>query len=306
MLPTTSTGPTSTDIYDLMTAELELYITPLMMRVREDHKLTIQDSLTVTNTNAYDIPPRAIGSKVKNVEIKDATTFRVLPRIEIERIPKYSTTGQVTGYWIQDDQVHMLPTPGQANPMRIYYFMRPGICVDYISVGEVASFNVSAGTVTLTALPPAGFTTSSLYDCIKGTPNFRHRAIDMVCTNITGSVMTFSPATAAPLGVNPITDGSNPLSTGGIPPDIAVGDTICLQYQSGIPQCPVEMMPLLAQRTAFKVLEAIGDPRAMLTLQICEKMEKDAMTVLTPRAEGNHRVIVNPYGPGWRRNRYRR
>ena len=96
MIPTSTTGGlTTTDLLDLADWELEFYITPLMMRVREEHHLTIFDTATVANTDTYDIPGRAIGNKLKNVEIKDTSSFRVLPRIEPERIPKFSTTGSV-------------------------------------------------------------------------------------------------------------------------------------------------------------------------------------------------------------------
>src|ERR1700687_5378625 len=90
MIPTSTTGGlTTADILDLATWELQLYIAPLEMRVREEHKLTIQDSVTVANQDNYDIPTRAIGNKFKCIEIKDVTSFRLLPRIEIERIPRY-------------------------------------------------------------------------------------------------------------------------------------------------------------------------------------------------------------------------
>src|SRR5260370_20340790 len=138
-IPTTSTGPTTVDILDLANSELQAYITPLMMRTREEYKATIFDGTTTVNQDNYDIPTRAIGNKIKMVEVKDTTTFRVLPYLEAVRIPRYSTTGQVTGFWLLDDQIHFMPAPGQNVPYRIHYFIRSGTLVSYSSVGEVTA-----------------------------------------------------------------------------------------------------------------------------------------------------------------------
>src|SRR5258708_5074883 len=88
MIPTTTTGPSSTDIYDLMTAELQHFIMPLMMRVREEWRLTTQDITTVANQPNYPIPARAIGGKVKEIQVNDTSTFRDLPRIEPTRVAR--------------------------------------------------------------------------------------------------------------------------------------------------------------------------------------------------------------------------
>lgn len=64
---------------------------------------------------------------------------------------------------------------------------------------------------------------------------------------------------------------------------------------------PVELFTLLVQRVVVRCLEAVGDPKFQAAELACDKVRANALTLLTPRAEGTGRVVINTNGPGWRR-----
>lgn len=287
LLPSTVETLANSDYLELADGELQAMIVPLIMSVREEYFVTTLDTTLISGTASYNIPPRAIGGKLRDVLISDASSgFRQLDRIEPERVGNYgSTSGGPIGYKLEGNYVVMVPSPGSnAGTLRQTYFIRPGRLVESTGAGEITGI---AGSVITCSNVPTTFTTSLRFDLQKGTPGFQNLAIDRAISAVTtgaGGTVTLS---AAP------------------PSELVIGDFVCLANESVIPQIPVEFHPLLAERVVFKALEALGDPKAVVAKQVADEMSTRALTLATPRSEGSARVIINPYGPGWGRGRRR-
>ncbi len=77
-----------------------------------------------------------------------------------------------------------------------------------------------------------------------------------------------------------------------LPTDLAVGDWIALAEYSPIPQVPFEFLPVLAQMTVIKALEANGDNegvgRAKKDLEV---LQANAIQLITPRNHGEPKRI---------------
>jgi hypothetical protein len=116
--------------------------------------------------------------------------------------------------------------------------------------------------------------TGTLYDLVRASPGYESLADD----------------------VTPLADYTFPTFTA--PTDVEVGDYVCLAGESCVPQIPVELQPVLAQRVIVKVLEAIGDAAAVQTAQgKLLEAEAAAKTLLTPRVDGEPKMFRNPSSP---------
>lgn len=287
MLPDTTEALSATDYYALLNDELNTYIVPLLLSVRERYFLTEQDTTLVANQAAYDIPTRAIGRKLEDVLFKSTsdTSYSPLTEIQPHRAYEYSSTasGSVSAYYLKDDQVVLVPTPTSASgTLRLTYFRRPNRLVAETSANLVSSYNT--GTKVLTLAATTVFATSAVVDIVRGTPGFRliDRSNTLSATSGTSATLT-----------------STPLDTP------VAGDYLCNEGESPIPQIPVELIPLLAHRVVVRALEALGDKAGLQVAEAtCERIRKSALTLLAPRVEQSHRVIYNRNAPGWGRRRW--
>jgi hypothetical protein len=272
----------TTDFLALANDELQSYVVPIVMRVREEHFVYTADITLVSGTSAYPFPYRSIGGRARQIFWKQSDTDYIpMDRIEPDNENQSGFTtggGTPTGYKLEGNNIVFIPSPTATGTIRVKYFIRPGFLVQTSAVGTITAFNTVAKTVTISS-SPSTFTSSVLYDLVSAVPGFSSLAIDQVASK-SSNVYTFTSA---------------------LPGGLAIGDYLCLAGESPVPQIPVELHPLLSQRTTMKVLEALGDPRAAVTKSMADEMERNTLTLLTPRVEGATRVIINYNAPGWGR-----
>jgi hypothetical protein len=188
--------------------------------------------------------------------------------------------GQGPGdYWFEANHLVLVRAPTTGQTLRITYFRRLGELVPEEQAGLVASFDTGAQTVTLDAVPDDFGTAAADYDFIQGTPHFDTIAAEQSATR-SGSVLTFAEE---------------------LPDELAVGDYIALPGQAPLCQAPRELHDVLTLRTAFALLDAVGDPKAAATERRLDRAEKDALQLLAPRVDGSPKVLINRNGPGWGR-----
>jgi hypothetical protein len=289
-IPTSSDQSWSrADLLALMTEELQTYVVPELMAVREEFFVQQYD-VTTTSSLTYRIPPRAIGAKLRQVlQGANESTLIVVQRIEPKQQygstfgVNFANTGFLSGYVFQNNSIKLLGNPTAGQLLRMMYFLRPGILVEETACGLITAINTGTKTVTVSDAPTT-FTNTVLYDFIRGTQGFDTLAMDQAAT-VSGTNLTFSSA---------------------LPDGLAVGDYVALATQSPIPQVPIEALPFLAQRTVVKVLEAIGDPKLpAANASLVELKNKMVSQIVTPRDEGTMRFATNFNGPGWN-GRWRR
>lgn len=280
MLPSNSDTLSTADFLAIATEELQTYIFKVLLAVREEYAVATYDLTLTSGTAAYKIPSRAVGGKLRHVNKYDSSSGALTPlaRLEPERIGSASATGNVACYYLQGDDIVLVPTPSSAETVRLTYFRRPSALVATSAVGTSSAVGASTMTISST---PATFTTSVTYDIVRAKPPFSILAQDLAVSSVNANIVTFS----------------SPISSYGV----SVGDYVCLAGESPVAQVPVELHPLLSQRTVYKCLEAIGDEKAQVAEAAADKMRQDALTLLTPRVEGSARPIINWHGPGFRR-----
>lgn len=282
MIPTSSNTLATADYLSFINDEIQTFIAPLIMSVREEFFVTYADQTIVSGTAAYSIPSRAIGAKLRNVLLLDGSTYRPLPRLEVETLAVGSTSpGSIEGYYLEGNNVVLYPTPGSAGTLRLSYFIRPNRVVAstaYTTVNSKTATTVSIGTPS-TAFPTA----ATYYDFIKPTAHFECHAIDQSATRSLGTLTIAA----------------------GVPTAVAAGDYVCLAGEAPFPQIPVELHPLLAERVVVRALQALGDPKVEIAMASADRMRTAALTLLTPRSEGSSRYVINYNAPGFgRRPRY--
>ena len=141
-------------------------------------------------------------------------------------------------------------------------------------------------TFTVCAFP-SHFNTDIEYDFVQGlSPNKIIGFDRSVCAiNSTCKTLSFKTSDLTTIDLFSITPQQLTFS---------VGDYVMKDEESIIPQLPTELQPILAQRTAVKMLEALGDIEGMKMAQNeLERMEYNAMTLIDNRVEGAPQKITN-------------
>lgn len=280
MLPSTSTATfTDADILRFADREMQAKLVPVVMSVQEsyfdfDATAAIQQDSGAWSLG-YRVPSRAIGGKLREVAVLDANGNRH----EVARLNPSDVSARIPGFVVKGNLVYFFNPWGNWSDLTIQmtYPMRPGRLVLPADAALITSIN-SAVEVGVSALP-ATFTGSAIYDLVRGAPGFECQDVERAAS--TGALtMTFTE----------------------LPNGLEVGDFVTLSGESPVPQIPVELHPLLVQRTVVKILEAIGDRDGMAAAQAkAQEIEQDARTVLAPRVDGEAKRVTNRGSPFRRR-----
>lgn len=286
MLPSNTDTLSTTDFLAIATEELQTYVFKVLLAVREEYAVAFYDQALSAGTSAYKLPSRAVGGKLRNAQLYDSASgsYTQLVRLEPEHVTDILDRGNVSAFYLQGDDIVFMPVPSSAVTVRLTYFRRPSALVATSAVGT--STTIGSATMTISSTP-AAFTASQTYDIVRAKPPFSILAQDLSASSVAGNVVTFT----LPAGVTSIVTSYG----------VAAGDYVCLAGESPVAQIPVELHPLLSQRTVYKCLEALGDDKSQMAEAAADKMRQDALTLLTPRVEGTARPIVNRFGPGFRR-----
>lgn len=265
------------DILAIANEELLTEIVGLIMGNREEYLVSPLPYDQVTGVGlTYRFPPRALFERLRDLTVVDAGgTVRPLARISPEEVAYYNNTGSSpSGFYLKGNQVFLVPAAaGSVGTLRMSYYLRPNTLVPVASCGKIGFINYAAGAITFTGNPP-GFNASQSYDLISNTPGFDLLLMDQQVFSAGSIAMTFF---------------NSPL-----PQALQVGDWVCLAGTSPIPQIPLELHPVLYQRTAMKIMEAIGDADGFTRAgQIYETMKTEVLRHLSPRVAGKAKKIVN-------------
>lgn len=272
-----ATGTADSDLLALATFEMHAGLVPRLRKVREEWFVTSSDTAIVSGTAAYAIPSRSVAGSLRDVwyVFSDGST-RPFARLDLTEASGMPTSGAAAFFYTQGNSVIVSPAPNGSNlgSLRLFYEFRPNDLVATSAVGTISAINTSTGALTLTATAPATITTSTRVDLIQGSPHFSTLAFDLLPTAVAGSTVTIAAAS--------------------LPSSLAVGDYVCLAGQAPVAQLPYELHPVLVQRTAAKVLEALGDEeKAQVAMVKAKELEEAAFVNLTPRVSGKPKRVAN-------------
>lgn len=279
MFPAADVSTSDERILAALNREQRLYLARLLLSVRESHQVAHADLALSASVTRYRVPSRAVGAKVKLVSLQRATGQVPLHAMPYERQVEDAPAAGPGDYWFEGNHLVLRAAPTTGETLRITYFRRLGELVPEEQAGLVESFDANAQTVTLADVPDDFGTAAADYDFIQGTEHFDTLAVEQEATR-SGDVLTFTEE---------------------LPDELAVGDYIALPGQSPLCQAPRELHDVLTLRTAFALLDAVGDPKAAATERRLASAEKDALSLLAPRVDGEPKVLLNRYGPGWGR-----
>lgn len=280
-VPPTQKTFSNADILALCDEEVQTRIAPYLVKGREEFLVFSQDVPVVAGDNRYRIPARALGGKLRDVEYVNAQGDVVrIPRLEPDsesvNAPGYSGSGYPRAFYMEANSVVLLPVPAiTQGALRLSYYMRPNSLILPSQGATVVEINGSVLTVN----GPQGWNNETTrYDVLKGTPGFEAVAVDQIATAFT----------AVGSGVYEFSFGSDLTIS-----EVELGDYICPAGTSVIPMLPADLHPLLAQRIAVKILEALGDKANIeVSRRQLQEMEASLLGLINNRVEGVRRSAV--------------
>lgn len=284
-IPTSQVTFQTADFLALADDSIRAKIIPLVLKHMAEFYVYPYNYSVLNNVSTYAIPPRAINSILRSVQIVSSTNpdqRANLEQLSIEDLyaglpgnARFSV--QKSGFYIEGNNVVLYPTPVlNQNILRLNYFIRPNQLVDPTACAQVTAINVGAKTLTCSGGVPSTWSNSNIVDLVKAQPGFDCTAIDQAITSIIAGVITFTAA---------------------LPTNVSIGDYVCLAGQSCVVQVPVELQPLLTQYVVVRVLSAQSDSNALkAAIAELESLEKNASLLLTPRVQGSVKRVVNTRG----------
>ncbi len=258
---------------------LQTTVVPLIMSTREDYFVTFEDVLSPAD-GIIPFTANAVGSKLRNVCYISQTNPLILinlPRIDLDVVAGigFYNMWTLAGFYIQGENLILYPNTSVPTntPIRLYYYRRVLNLAEPTQYGRVVSVDTMTNTVVLDFVP---------YDWVDGdelnsvgsTPNF----------SITNELMTAVTVSSPSIIMDNVTG-------------LSVGDYVTQAGYSAIPQVPIEAHNYLAQLTAAKALEGLGDRDGMTAAyNEAEKLKTSLLVMVSNRVDGSTKKVINPSG----------
>jgi len=288
LVPTSQLTYTDPQITLVANDELQGEVVPLTMSTREEYFVDFVDVQSPAS-GEIEFPSEAIGCKLRNVcyfPSNNPLNIINLPRIDLDIVAGVGFMNYATlaGFYIQGNKLFLYPnTSVPANTaIRIYFYKRSLVLAAPNTYAQVVSIDADAKTVILTGVP-RGWGAGTQINAVEQGPNFN-------VTLTTATIQTLSAPTV-------ILDDLG---------DLAVGDWVSEYGYSAIPQIPLEAHAYLAQLTAAKLLEGLGDGQGMqAALGKAEQLKNSLLVMISNRVDGSPKKVMNPSAglrmPAWRR-----
>lgn len=268
-IPTSANTFTDADLTELMNMELQSSVVPLIQRVREEYFVVSKDYTIDLTTKTLDIPPEAIGMRVRNVAYVDSNgILTFIPRISPEEL---TYDRAIYGYLLQNNQIIFYTTVNPSQTVRITYFKRPNDLTT-TEFGVIMSKD-GANTLTLSHIP-ADWAPGTELDLINKSVPFIAKDFIWSLTSKTATTIV------VPADIYALAEVGDYVTTSGMAP--------VLQY------IPVEAHHLVVQAAAVRCLEALGDGDGWkIASETYNNRAADLIAIINPRVESQHKKIVS-------------
>lgn len=278
-VPTSQLTYTESDFSELANDELQGEVVPLMMSTREEYFVEYED-ISVPSDRIIPIPKNTVASKVRTVAYKMPGSPLVLinlPRIDLDVVAGYGFVNYNTlaGFFVQGSNLVLYPDTSVpvGTVIRVYFYRRTLNVAPPSSYGRVTAVDTVTNTLTLD-VTPFTWTTGTKLNAVFSEPPF----------NTTAPEMTIVTASSPTVEVDDVTG-------------VSVGDYVSDMGYSAIPQVPIEVHPYLAQLTAAKCLEGLGDMEGMqVALNKAQELKKGLLIMLSQRVDGSVKKVISPSG----------
>ena len=288
-IPENQSTFTKQDLLDLSNEELRLGVVPTMMSLHEDFLLYEHELIIEEGQQSFEIPSRAVGNKLKDVQIKygdgtsGSTHYQETTRIGIgARFSEWDSTtaANLRRYYIQNNKVVFLAPldASSTNKVVMVFYIKPSLLVEEDRIGIITGINRSSGEITLSSTP-SNFSLTNKYDFYKAESPHTILNVDLTATNINSTTNTLT------------------FNASDIPDELQVGDHLAENGECIIPQVPSEIQVMLTQMVACRVLESLGDTQGLQNALIkLGQMEKAAGVLIDNRVEDSPQKVVNRHG----------
>jgi hypothetical protein len=160
----------------------------------------------------------------------------------------------------------------------MHYYLRPNTLVLNSKAGRICDIDTTTGVVTIETFP----------DAFANVP-----VMDFINAKSPNNIISFDKQ---PTSVDSITKTIT-FATTDLPSDLEIGDYLNVKQETIVPQLPVELHAILAQRVAVAALEALGDQEGLLAAQKrLDMMERSSTDLIDNRVEGAPEKINNRHG----------
>ena len=277
-VPTSQLTYTPADFTAIANDELQGQVVPLIMSTREEYFVTHDDQQL--ENGELEIPSNAVGEKLRSTCLVVSTNPLILvnvPRIDLDVVAGvgYANYNVLCGLYIEGNKLKPYPPQSVTSnaTFRFYYYKRTLVLADPSAYGQITAIDSGTNTITLSFVP---------YDWEAGT---ELNAVSQSSPfEITSSLITAS-AVSSPSVICDSVDG------------LSIGDYVSEYGYSAIPQVPVEAHAYLAQLTAVKALEGLGDRTGMeAALAEANILKKSLMVMISQRVDGSVKKVINPNG----------
>ena len=279
MLPSSTSTFQDADFLAFANEEMDLGVVPLVMSFHEDYLMYTQVVPLIPGIARYEIPARAMGNKTRDIQYQDNSGIIFeMTRIMIEDVPYFQNgvvgpvSNSVRSFYLEGNEIVIASVSSTSNlsgNLRVSYYMRCGELVAESRSARITNINTVTGVITLDSWP-SNFSSAPLIDFTAITSPHKLITFDIQPTAY-GS-------TASPRITVNLAD---------IPLQLKVGDVVTNAEETIIPQVPLELHPMLAQRIALRCLEALGDVQGLQAAAAkLQEMESKAGNILDTRVEG--------------------
>ena len=253
--------------------EIQNELVPLVSSLNQEFFVTIENEQTVAGKQTYNIPYRSIGRTLRDLKVTSNTSTAQLTKISIEDEDDFNLASSVAGFNIKGDKIWLYPTPTDAGlGLKKYYLFRPSKLVETSAAGRITGIS---GNIITCATVPSDFVAGVLVDFVEGRSGYSTLGFDQTITNVVGLQVTV----ATP------------------PTELVVGDYLAMAEETPVIQFPDELYSYLVQRTAKRILEAIGDFEGAKAIgERLPQARKNIEKLLAPRTEGNSTKIIQRNG----------
>ena len=280
-VPTSQLTYTDEDFVLLANDELQGEVVPLIMSTRDEYFVDYID-VNSDSTGIIPIPSQAVGAKLRTVAYVQQTNPLLLINLPLLNLDVVAGVGAnfingltFTGFYIQDNSICLYPNSSvpTGTQIRIYFYRRSLVLAEPSQYGQIVSIDPNTNTVVLDKLPN-DWVVGDKINALSQDPNFKITLDESEITTI-----------SSPSIVLTTIEG------------LSVGDYITLQGYSAIPQIPVEAHAYLAQLTAAKALEGLGDREGMAAaLKKAESLKDNLLIMTSQRVDGSPKKVVSPNG----------
>ncbi len=277
MIPDDVTVYDDASILEILNEEIDVGLLDTLLTLNEEHLVTYTDK--APEDKRLVIPSRAVASKLRDLQRLTGSSIREMSRVTLEEISDYdsgysSSNGDL--FYVEGDEIVLL---GESQSMmRMYFHLRPNVINLESTCAQITDINRTTGVIQFSSIP-AEFSSLSQLDFIQDKSPNKILAFDIAVTSVAISTRSIIVEPAS------------------IPKRLSAGDWVCPPETSPYANVPTEMHPMLAQRAAIYILEALGDAENLAAARgKLSQMQTSVQKILVDRVEGAPKKIKSRHG----------